>query len=70
LLALVAWGAQYGFDNGVVTAKIPRGVHAAAVSAFCCAAYFWPLAMPVGAVIGGLAGFGSWLVRPRLVPAS
>ena len=37
----------------------------AAFVAILITAYFWWLTGTVGGVIGGLAAFGSWLVRPR-----
>jgi hypothetical protein len=63
-LLLAASGAYYGFEHGVVTSKTAPGPGAAAWEAFVFVAYFWWLAL-VGGTIGGLAGLGSWLVRPR-----
>ena len=34
-------------------------------SAITMLVFFWWAAFVIGGVIGGLAGFGSWLVRPR-----
>jgi hypothetical protein len=65
LLLLAGWGSYHGFAHGLVTSKTPPGLEAALVIAFVCLAYFWWLAVFVGGVVSGLAGLGSWLVRPR-----
>ena len=65
---LGGWGARDGFVHGWIwtgRSGIPPSAHAAAVSAFVYVAYFWWLAAGVGTIIGAVAGFGSWLVRPR-----
>jgi hypothetical protein len=68
VLALAAAGAVAGYTEGGEAAArhgIEPGLYAALLAAFVWTAYFWWLAATVGAVIGGLAAFGSWLVRPR-----
>ena len=65
ILLLAGAGAWFGFQEGVVTSNTPPGIEAALVQAFVFVAYFWWLAAAIGGTIGGLAGFGSWLVRPR-----
>jgi hypothetical protein len=68
VLALAALGAWAGFTHGgewVGRAGMPPGWAAAATGAFVYTAYYGWLAGTVGGVIGGLAGLGSWLVRPR-----
>ncbi len=66
LLGLALYGAWDGYTNGGWTRRdLPPGWQAAVSEAFVFVAYFWWLAGGVGAVIGGLAGLGSWLVRPR-----
>ena len=65
VLVLAALGANHGYANGVPSAKLPPGAEAAALEAVWWCLYFFWIALPAGAVIGGLAGFGSWLVRPR-----
>ena len=63
MTGLAGWGACHGFENGVPSAKLPPGLEAAALEAvWACLIFFW-VALPAGAVIGGLAGFGSWLVK-------
>jgi hypothetical protein len=67
VLALAAVGAVAGYTQGgeaFARISVPPGVYAACLGAFVYTAYFWWLAGTVGAIIGGLAGFGSWLVRP------
>jgi hypothetical protein len=68
VLALAGFGAWAGYTHGgewVLRARLPPGWEAAATGAFVYTAYYWWLAGAVGGVIGGLAGLGSWLVRPR-----
>jgi hypothetical protein len=68
VLALAVWGAWGGYTHGgewVARPAIPPGWEAAAMGAFVFTAYYWWLFGAVGAVIGGLAGLGSWVVRPR-----
>ena len=67
VLALAATGAVAGYTRGgegSARISIPPGVYAACLGAFVYTAYFWWLAGTVGAIIGGLAGLGSWVVRP------
>ena len=70
LLTLAAVGALYGYENGVETARVPPGLTAAAQSAFIWCVFFFWLAIPAGAVIGGVAGLASWLVSPKRKTAS
>jgi hypothetical protein len=66
-LALAGCGAWSGYTHGhewVAGPALPPG-EAAARWAFVFVAYYWWLAGAVGGFIGGLAGLGSWLVRPR-----
>jgi hypothetical protein len=68
VLTLGGFGAWAGYAHGgewVGRRGLPPGWEAAAVGAFVYGAYYWWLAGAVGGVIGGLAGLGSWLVRPR-----
>jgi hypothetical protein len=68
VLTLAAAGAVAGYTQGGEAAArhgIAPGLYAALLAAFVWTAYFWWLPAGVGAVIGGLAAFGSWLVRPR-----
>jgi hypothetical protein len=68
MLALAATGAIAGYVYGgeaVGPPSRPPGLAAALVGAFVYSAYFWWLAGAIGAFIGGVAGLGSWLVRPR-----
>ncbi len=64
LLALAGVGAWADYTDGC-GARFPPGWEAAVMGAFVYAAYFWWLAGTVGGIIGGLAGGGSWLVRPK-----
>jgi hypothetical protein len=69
VLALASCGAYGGFVHGhewggALVRHLPPG-EAAIIWAFVFVAYCWWLAGAVGGVIGGLAGLGSWLVRPR-----
>ena len=68
VLALAGFGAWAGYMHGgewVGPPGRPPGWVAAGTGAFVYAAYYWWLAGAVGGVIGGLAGLGSWLARPR-----
>ena len=65
MLVLAGWGAWYGYENGVPIAQLPPGWEAAGVSAFTTSVFLFWMGMLPGAVIGGVAGFGSWMVRPR-----
>jgi hypothetical protein len=64
LCALAAWGGYYGYVEPGAAGR-PPGLDNAWRAALYCAVVFSYAAVPVGAVIGGLAGLGSWLVRPR-----
>ena len=63
ILLLAGLGAWQGYLDGVGR-RFPPGWEAAVMGAFVYMAYFWWLAGTVGGGIGGLAGMGSWLVRP------
>jgi hypothetical protein len=68
VVALAGFGAWAGSTHGgewVARRELPPGWQAAAMGAFVYTAYFWWLAGAVGGIIGGLAGLGSWLVRPK-----
>lgn len=68
ILALAGFGAWAGYSHGgewVLRAGLPPGWEAAGTGAFVYTAYFWWLAGMLGAIVGGLAGLGSWLVRPK-----
>jgi hypothetical protein len=68
LVALAGFGAWGGYTHGgewVGRRGLPAGWGAAAAGAFALTAYYWWLAGAVGGAIGGLAGLGSWLARPR-----
>jgi hypothetical protein len=67
LVALAGYGAWWGLTQGVDWRHplLPPGWDAAAVNATVMLLYFWRAAVAVGGMIGGLAGFGSWRVRPR-----
>lgn len=67
LLALAAGGAWGGYTHGHewVASPAPPPAVAALRFAFVFVAYYWWLAVAVGGLVGGLAGLGSWLVRPR-----
>ena len=64
LLGLAAWGGYYGYVNPGNAGRLP-GLDNAWRVAFYCAVVFSYAAVPLGAVIGGVAGLGSWLMRPR-----
>jgi hypothetical protein len=68
VLALAGFGAWAGYTHGgemVGPPGRPPGWVAAGTGAFVYTVYYWWLAAAVGGVIGGLAGLGSWLARPR-----
>jgi hypothetical protein len=67
VLVLAGFGAWGGYNHAHewVTGPAPQPVAAAIKWAILAVAYFWWLAALIGGVIGGLAGLGSWLVRPR-----
>jgi len=68
VLVLAGFGFWAGYtEGGEASARpaLPPGWEAALTAAFVYAAYFWWFAATVGGLIGGLAGLGSWLVRPR-----
>lgn len=65
MLVLAGVGAWYGYVNGVPSAQLPPGLEAAGVSALSWSVFLFWMGMLPGAVIGGAAGFGSWLVRPK-----
>jgi len=64
VLLLAGLGAWQGYTDGIGR-RLPPGWEAAVTDAFVYTAYFWWLAVGVGGFIGGCAGLGSWLVRPR-----
>jgi hypothetical protein len=64
ILTLAGLGSWAGYTHGVGT-RLPPGWAAAGTEAFVYSAYFWWLSGTIGGVIGGLAGMGSWVVRPR-----
>ena len=67
VIALAVYGAWGGYTHADewYPAPAPAPWDAAVRSAFAAVAYFWWAAFTVGGVIGGLAGLGSWVVRPR-----
>jgi len=65
VLLIAGLGAWDGFENGIATNRMPPGVAAAVNNAFICVVFFWPVPSVCGAMIGGLAGLGSSLVRPQ-----
>jgi hypothetical protein len=67
-LLVAGFGAWAGLAHGgewVGRVGLPPGWTAAALGAFVYTAYYWWLAGAAGGFIGGVAGLGSWLVRPR-----
>lgn len=71
LLALAgggAWGGYWYGDEWAAGPSPPTGWRTAVHFAFVFTAYYWWLALAVGGFIGGAAGLGSWLVRPRKLP--
>ena len=71
LIALAGYGAWWGLTDGVDWRHplLPPGLEAASVHATVMLLHFWWAAVAVGGLVGGLAGFGSWLVRPRVAVA-
>jgi len=65
ILFLGGWGMYDGVTTGLPTAQLPPGLEAGAKSAFVYIMYLFPFAAIIGGGIGAIAGFGSWLVRPR-----
>ncbi|WP_020469848.1 hypothetical protein [Zavarzinella formosa] len=68
LLALGSVGAWGGYNYGsewVGRPNVVPGIPAAVEGAAIILVYFWWLGLFVGGMMGGLAGFGSWLVRPK-----
>jgi hypothetical protein len=67
VIALAACGAWEGYAHGHewVAGPAPPPWQAAFRWAFVFVAYYWWLAGAVGGLIGGLAGLGSWLARPK-----
>jgi hypothetical protein len=64
LLALAGWGLYDGLTQGLPTAHIAPVIEAGAKSAFVYMVYLFPFAFVLG-VVGALAGFASWIVKPR-----
>jgi hypothetical protein len=67
VLILAAAGAWGGYAHGSewVAAPAPPPAEAAVTWALRFTVYYGWLAGAVGGIIGGLAGLGSWLVRPN-----
>lgn len=67
VLALAGLGAWGGYTRGHewVASPAPPPGEAALRWAFIFVVYYWWLVGAASGVIGGLAGLGSWLVRPR-----
>jgi len=67
ILLLAGLGAWAGYTHGTGWTGHPAlpQSEAAFIWALGYTAYFWWLAVGVGGIIGGLAGLGSWLVRPQ-----
>ncbi len=65
MFLLACWGGYDGYVNGLPSAKLAPGLEAAATEAVVVPVFYFWMGMLPGAVIGGAAGFGSWLVRPR-----
>jgi hypothetical protein len=65
LLLLACWGGSDGYVNGLPSARLAPGLEAAVTEALVVPLFYFWMGMLPGAVIGGIAGFGSWLVRPR-----
>lgn len=65
--ALAGYGLWLGFTQGCDWRQpvLPPGFEAAVTSALALLLYLGWAPFAAGGVIGGLAGFGSWLVRPR-----
>ena len=66
IVTLAGLGAWAGFTHvkWVTPEELAWGWEATGFGVFVYIAYYWWLAGAVGGVIGGLAGLGSWLVRP------
>lgn len=62
LLALAGLGAWFGYTEGLPN-QMPPGVNAALLEAVLFVVFGWWTALVPG-IIGAIAGFGSWLVRP------
>ncbi len=63
LIGYGAWGGYYHGDEWFAASRNLSKWESAGTGAFVMGAYFWWAAVPVGGLIGGLAGVGSWLVR-------
>lgn len=72
VLLLAGLGAWAGYTHGTGWTGHPvlPPLEAAFIWAFCFITYFWWLAVAVGGIIGGLAGLGSWLVRPQTLQST
>jgi hypothetical protein len=71
LLLVAAWGAEYGYREGLPGRRdLAPGWETAWISAFYCVVMLGWAGGGAGAVIGGFAGFASWLVRPRVKAAA
>ena len=56
MLVLAAFGALYGYENGVETARVPPGLDGAVRSAFIWCVFFFWLAVPAGPPSAGSRG--------------
>lgn len=65
MLLLACWGGYDGYVNGLPSARLAPGLEAAATEAVVVPVFYFWMGMLPGAIIGGAAGFASWLVRPR-----
>ena len=67
VLGLAGLGAWAGYAHGGewVAGPAPPPEQSAVTWAFVFTAYYWWLAAALGGAIGGLAGLGSALVRPK-----
>ena len=68
LLVLAGFGTWAGFTlggPGIGRPRVAPGWEAAFMGGLFCIVYGWWLALTIGGVIGGAAGLGSWLARPR-----
>lgn len=65
MLLLACWVGYDGYENGLPGARLAPGLEAAATEAAVVPVFYIWMGMPPGAVIGGAAGLGSRLVRPR-----
>jgi hypothetical protein len=68
MFLLAGWGGYDGYVNGLPSARIAPGLEAAATEAVVVPVFYFWMGMLPGAVIGGVAGVASWLVRPRGTP--